>query len=92
MSEKLKFHRCVVCGCIFHKDKKTTYCSNCLPSFGNGQIERVHLSELSEEFRKARERDRWRRRMANPEFREHERLRSLARARAKKCIKQEVAI
>ena len=36
------------------------------------------------ESKRAKERARWKARMANPAFREHERLRSLARARAER--------
>ena len=42
----------------------------------------MHLSELDMAERRAMERERWHRRMKNPKFREAERLRSLARARA----------
>lgn len=40
--------------------------------------------------KRAKERARWHARMANPVFREHERLRSLARARAERKYAKEV--
>ena len=42
------------------------------------------MSELDMEARRKRERERWHKRMENPKFREAERLRSLARARAER--------
>ena len=47
-------------------------------------MEGQHLSELDMEARRKRERERWHKRMENPKFREAERLRSLARARAER--------
>lgn len=42
------------------------------------------------EERRKKERERWHRRMANPKFKEAERLRSLARARAEKKIRKKI--
>lgn len=79
---RLTFHKCHLCGRIFYSSGKYTYCSKCIPKGLGGGLGRMRLSELSMENRRALERERWHRRMANPEFREKERKRSLARARA----------
>ena len=82
---ELKFHKCRVCGCLFYSYRKDTYCPKCVPKYRGGELAKKRVSELAtkEEKRKA-ERERWHMRMANPAFREHERQRSLARARADK--------
>lgn len=81
MSE-LSFHKCRLCGCLFYASGKTTYCRKCVPKYESGLLNRKHLSELDMEERRKRERERWRKRMQDPKFREAERLRSLMRARA----------
>ena len=78
----LSFHKCKLCGCVFYKANKSTYCTKCVPTFQSGLLNRKHLSELDMEARRKRERERWHKRMSNLKFREAERLRSLARARA----------
>ena len=83
MSE-LTFHKCRLCGCIFYKYGKSVYCPKCVPKFYSHNIAKLHLSELDMEDKRARERERWHRRMMDPNFREAERLRSLARARAER--------
>ena len=80
----LIFHRCRLCDCIFYAHGKTTYCNQCVPRYQGGLLNRKHLSELDMEERRKRERERWHKRMENPKFREMERLRSLARARAER--------
>jgi len=97
MSE-LVFHKCRLCGCIFYHKSKDTYCAKCVPSFPHGGYsyeaqKRVYdiLSNPERlERRRAWERERWRRRMADPKFREAERLRSLARARAERKYAKEI--
>lgn len=85
----LIFHKCRLCGCLFYAYKKDTYCSQCVPKYKSGILNRMHLSELSMEDIRKRERERWRKRMEDPAFREHEKLRSLMRARAdRKYAKQ----
>ena len=81
---KLVFHKCRLCNCIFYSLGKSTYCPQCIPKYCNGQLNRKHLSDLDMEERRKKERERWHRRMGNPKFRELERLRSLARARAER--------
>lgn len=78
----LTFHKCRLCGCLFYACGKTTYCSQCVPKYKSRFLNKMHLPELSMKDRRKRERERWRKRMENPVFREHERLRSLMRARA----------
>lgn len=80
----LTFHRCRLCNCIFYSHGKTTYCNECVPKYQGGLLNRKHLSELNIEEIRKRERERWHKRMENPKFREAERLRSLARARAER--------
>lgn len=91
MSE-LVFHKCRICGKIFYCTNKDTYCSSCVPRFkglasGNARA-KAYFKALRNpediEAKRARDRARWHARMANPEFRERERLRSLVRARAEK--------
>lgn len=91
MSE-LKFHKCRLCGDLFYAYLKDTYCRKCIPTYKNKNysLNRKHLSEIDMEEKRAKERARWHARMANPVFREHERLRSLARARAEKKYAKEV--
>lgn len=55
-----------------------------MPKYQGGLLNRKHLSELNIEEIRKRERERWHKRMENPKFREAERLRSLARARAER--------
>lgn len=98
MSNTLEFHKCKICGDIFYSGAgKYTYCTKCVPRFhGQGSYERLKTTfkalndAESIEKKRAKERERWHRRMANPVFREHERLRSLARARADKKYAKEV--
>ena len=87
----LEFHKCRSCGRIFYSGNKTTYCSVCVPRLVSAvpteaiKIYRdaiVNAKTLQE--KKALERLRWRTRMADPKFREHERLRSLARYKAER--------
>ena len=78
------FHKCRLCNCIFYAGRKNTYCSKCVPRYEFGFLNRKHWSELDMEARRKLERERWHRRMENPKFREAERLRSLARARAER--------
>ena len=80
----LEFHKCRLCGRIFYAGRKDTYCSKCVPKYESGFLNRKHLSELDMEAKRKLERERWHKRMENPKFREAERLRSLARARAEK--------
>lgn len=82
--DSLKFHKCRLCHCIFYSAGKSTYCPECVPRYGSGLLRKKRLSELDTEERRKAERERWHRRMADPKFREAERLRSLARARAEK--------
>ncbi len=89
---KLVFHKCRICGKIFYCTGKDTYCSSCVPRFkglasGSARAKayfRAFRNTEAAEIKRARDRARWHARMANPQFREHERLRSLARARAEK--------
>lgn len=83
MSE-LKFHRCRLCGVLFYSYGKDTYCRRCVPAYRGGFLNRKHLSELDVEEKRERERKRWKARMANPAFREAERLRSIRRYEANK--------
>ena len=81
MSE-LKFHRCRFCGIIFYHQKREAYCIKCVPTYKSGpnMYSRMRLSDLSKlEARRAWDRERWRRRMEDPVFREKERKRSLVR-------------
>ena len=82
----LTFHKCRICGCIFYHGSKDTYCAKCIPSFvRSGKAYSYALNNMSSlERRRARERARWRIRMSDPVFREHERIRSLNRARAER--------
>ena len=88
MKTNLAFHKCRVCGCIFHHSGKTTYCTRCIPSFMGGSRAYSVLNPLTNmkdiERRKAWARARWHRRMSNPIFREKERIRSLNRYKTKK--------
>lgn len=95
---KLIFHKCRICGDIFYSGAgKTTYCPKCLPRFIGGRSYE-HIKKTCEalnnaeylEKKRAIERERWHKRMANPVFRERERIRSLARARAEKKYAKEV--
>lgn len=91
MSE-LVFHKCMVCGDIFYSCGKTTYCARCIPKFKGSTSNKVRAKAYFEtlkdseiiEAKRARDRLRWHKRMANPVFREHERIRSLARYKAEK--------
>lgn len=84
MSE-LTFHKCKLCKCIFYSSYKSIYCAKCVPKYEGGSVGRIKLCDLdSLTSKRAKERARWHARMANPAFRERERLRSLARARAEK--------
>lgn len=97
MSE-LKIHKCMICGVLFYHRGKDRYCTKCVPSFkerGRAARVRAYRDAIDNaewlEKRRAFERERWHRRMSSPEFREKERLRSLARARAnKKYLVKEV--
>ena len=80
----LIFHKCRLCNCIFYSQGKSVYCRQCVPKYQSGLLNRKHLSELDMEQRRKLERERWHKRMENPKFREAERRRSLARARAEK--------
>lgn len=82
---KLAMHTCVICGAVFHHNKKLTICHRCLPSGKLGDVKINDLHAIRD--RRARERERWKARMSDPEFREHERLRSLMRYRARKAAK-----
>lgn len=85
VSNQLKFHRCKLCKCVFYSSYKTTYCAKCIPKYDSGILAKTKLYDLNNlTGKRAKERARWRARMANPAFREHERLRSLARARAER--------
>lgn len=86
----LVFHRCMICGDVFYSGAgKKTYCPKCVPSFkGKTTNERTRMifEALNDaerlERKRALGRVRWHKKMEDPVFREHERLRSLARARA----------
>ena len=81
----LTFHKCKLCRCIFYSSGKCTYCSKCIPKFSNVYKEKIMTNNIGYiESKRAKERARWKARMANPAFREHERLRSLVRARAER--------
>ena len=87
----LKFHKCKICEVIFYRHCRSTYCSKCVPKVstasGNHRMaaERLRLSDIDyKQKQRARWREYWHRKMESPEFREKERLRSLARARAEK--------
>lgn len=92
MSE-IVFHKCKTCGRIFYHGSKNTYCAECVPSFkftGRGKAYYFALNNSKYlEQRRLLERERWHKRMENPQFREHERLRSLARARAERKYRKE---
>ena len=86
---KLEFHKCRVCGIIFYHGNKTAYCPKCVPSFAGkspGQRTMTIYAAINRsqslEQKRARDRARWHKRMEDPIFRERERLRSLARAKA----------
>lgn len=90
----LTFHRCKICGAIFYHAGKNTYCAKCVPSFSDPTGSVRLLNYLVDnpdvvEARKAKERARWRKRMSDPAFREHERRRSLMRARAERKYAKE---
>lgn len=89
---KLCFHKCRICKCLFYKYGKDSYCTRCIPCFPKGTTKSERTRVYNEAFnnaglleeRRARERARWHARMADPVFREKERLRSLARSRAER--------
>ena len=88
---KLEFHKCRACGRIFYNGNKTAYCSVCVPRLDETTPteanyiyrEAINNAKTLEEKRKA-EKLRWQARMADPKFREHERLRSVARYKAER--------
>lgn len=88
---KLVFHKCRICGKIFYHSGKQIYCTECIPTYKSNDTASLNravnhaLDNLEAlERRRAFDRARWHRRMANPAFRERERLRSLVRARAER--------
>lgn len=86
---KLVFHKCRICGVVFYHYNKNTYCPKCVSPNKSGENRSKIINDAIEnrdalEIRRFIERERWHRRMESPEFREKERLRSLARARANK--------
>lgn len=89
---ELCFHKCRICKCLFYKSGKGTYCPRCIPCFSKGTTQSEKTKVYNEAFnaagmleeRRARERARWHTRMSDPVFREKERMRSLARARAER--------
>ena len=83
----LKFHKCRICEVIFYSSCRSTYCSKCVPKYGSNRmtVEKLYLSDIDyRQKQRARWREYWHKKMESPEFREKERLRSLARARAEK--------
>ena len=85
----LTFHKCMVCGVIFYHFNKKTYCPKCVAPYKSGENRYKVISDAIEnrkdiEAMRARWRAYWHKKMESPEFREKERLRSLARARAEK--------
>lgn len=93
----LTFHKCRICGAIFYSSGRSVYCSKCVPrtltpSGYQMSIEKLRLSDIDyRQKQRARWREYWHRKMESPEFREKERLRSRARARAnKKYLVKEV--
>lgn len=93
----LIFHKCRICGAIFYSSGRSAYCSKCVPrtltpSGYQMSIEKLRLSDIDyRQKQRARWREYWHRKMESPEFREKERLRSIARARAnKKYLVKEV--
>lgn len=82
---ELVFHKCKICGCIFYAAGKSTYCSKCVPKFSWDRAKLTYCALDNADYieaKRARDRARWHARMNNPNFREHERLRSLSRYRA----------
>ena len=84
---KISFHKCRICGAIFYHFNKNTYCPKCVAPYKSGENRSKIINDAIEnrdiiEARRARWRAYWHKKMESPEFREKERLRSLARARA----------
>ena len=94
---ELTFHKCMICNSLFYHGKKTVYCPKCIPSFTD-KTPSEKLKDIYQalndrevlEHKRALERERWKRRMQNPAFREKERIRSLAKRKADMKYRKEI--
>ena len=82
-AKSMSFHRCYICGTLFYNGRRVSYCKKCIQGHrypNDRKLAGVRLSDLKRiQDRKARERARWHARMADPVFREKERIRSYMR-------------
>ena len=82
---ELVFHKCRLCGCLFYKFRRETYCTQCTKCIKSPtNLRMMHLNDIYFDAKRAHWRELWKNRMSNPAFREKERVRSRMRYLANK--------